>query len=265
MKRSIFFLMAAAAILTACRDRQPAAKVFAPDEPNPDAYADTLEYLWEPGKVVDLGSIREIDGKLPFVLSYRNDSGDTLVPKMWHASCGCAVPKLNNAPVAPGAFHKFRVSYNPAFKKGPQQEEISIMYEDRSVETLYFKVEVIPYVHPIEEDRPYHLGENFYTSHKVFGFLRMERGGTQDMYFRYGNGSKEEAILRLEVLGEYPEALHLHHEVVMAPDFRDTMHVKLVTPAGFPAGDTLRLTVQPYINDVPTAEAIRVSALGPEK
>ena len=249
MKKSIC-IIAAAALLAACHGNKTAGSEFGPGE-----------YLWEPGKTVDLGTINEIDGKIEFTLIYKNETGDTLVPKMWHASCGCTVPSLNNAPVAPGEYHRIPMKYNPAFKKGPQQEQLDILYENGEVENLFFTVDVVPYLHPIEEDRPYHLGENLYSSHKILSYGHRQRGETADFFFRYGNGSQEEVMLRFEVEGEYADRMRLCREVLMGPDQRDTMHVKIDVPADLPRYDTLKFVIQPYINDIPTEDVMRATLI----
>lgn len=250
MKKSIYIIAAAALLLAACNGKKTVGSQFGPGE-----------YLWEPGKTVDLGTINEIDGTFEFTLLYKNETGDTLVPKMWRASCGCTVPELNNAPIPPKEYHRIPMKFNPAFKKGPQQEELDILYENGEVENLFFTVDVVPYLHPIEEDRPYHLGENLYTSHKILSYGHRKRGETADFFFRYGNGSQEEVMLRFEVKGRYAERMRLRREVLLGPDQRDTMHVKIDVPAEMKRYDTLKFVIQPYMNDVPTEGTIRATLI----
>lgn len=250
MKR-IIYILAAAALLAACHGKKTAGSEFGPGE-----------YLYEEGKYVDLGPINEIEGKVSFTILYKNETADTLFPMRATASCGCAVPSPDLSPIAPGDYGRVPVEYNPAYKKGEVQEQVTIQFRDKSFLPMYFKAEVVPFVHPIEEDRPYHFGENFYTSHRVLHFGRKSAGQTGDIFFRYGNGGDREVVLRLEVQGEHKDAIRLHEEMLMGPDFRDTMHVKFTMPAGIAPKDSVRLRIQPYIDGVPTESSFAVVAIG---
>ena len=250
MKKSIC-IIAAAALLAACHGKKTAGSEFGPGE-----------YLHEEGKYVDLGTINEIDGKVEFTIIYKNETPDTLFPVKAGASCGCTVPSPDLSPIAPGAYGRVPVVYNPAYKKGPIQEQVTIQFRDKSFLPMFFKAEVVPYLHPIEEDRPYHFGENYYTSHRVLSFGRKAPGQTGDLFFRYGNGSEKEVSLRFELEGEHTDAVRMRREVLMGPNFRDTIHVKFTMPQGMTSRDTIRIRIQPYIDDVPTEGSYNLIATG---
>lgn len=217
------------------------------------------EYRAEENSETDLGRIMEIDGPVTFKLLCRNDFSDTLHPLYNYASCGCTAIDFDSSPVAPGQDEVLTITFNPEYKSGRFMEEVSVIYKDSPVRARSYiiKGEVKPYNHPIEEDRPYNLGEDFYVSNKILPFGSREPGETSERFFRYGNGSRHSATVRFEVPSQWESYITIRQPGRMKADQRDTVHVKLTFPEGV---DTLRIPLQPLVNGKPTEESILLLA-----
>lgn len=208
----------------------------------------------------DLGRIQEKDGPVKVRLLVKNDYPDTLYPVQLYTPCSCTKVHFSRQPVPPGEDEVLEVTYNPAYRPGPMMEQISVyyMHSPVKVRSLVIKGEVIGYNHPIEEDRPYHFGEGLFMSHKVLGFGALAPGETRDVFFRHGNGNKRKADIRFEVPDPWKQSLRLRQPGKMDADERDTIHVRFTMPEGT---DTVDFWVQPYVNDKPTKEKIRIKAV----
>lgn len=207
----------------------------------------------------DLGKIKEIDGPVTFRLLCRNDYADTLYPVQLYTPCGCTQVRFDRKPVAPGEDEVLEITYNPAYRPGIMMESIDVYYRNSPVKVRNFviKGEVIGFVHPIEEDRPYNYGEGLYMSHKVLHFGTQEAGETRDVFFRHGNGNQKKADIRFEIPAEWQPYLRMRQPGKMKADERDTIHVKFTMPD--PA-DTVEFAVQPVVNGVSTADVLIIKA-----
>ena len=207
----------------------------------------------------DFGNIKEIDGKVTVRLLCRNEFADTLFPVSIHTPCGCTIADTDKKPIAPGEDEVIEVTYNPAYRPGPMMEEIQVYYQNSPVRFRSFiiKGNVIGFNHPIEEDRPYNMGEGLYMSHKVLIFGSMRPGQTRDMFFRHGNGNTKKANIVFDIPHEYQPYLRMRQPGKMKADERDTIHVKFTMPEGV---DTVLFKIQPMVNGKPTESAITVKA-----
>ena len=210
--------------------------------------------------VANLGTIKEIDGPVTVKLLARNNYPDTLYPIQTYTQCGCTAAQSSREPVAPGADEVLEVTYNPAYRPGPILQEVQVQYRNSPVKLRSFTLQgtVIGYNHPIEEDRPYAMGEGLYMSHKVLSFGNMAPRQTRDMFFRHGNGNRKKADIRFEVPAEWQPYLRLRQPGRMKADERDTLHVKFTMPEGI---DTVAFDIQPFVNGVPTPETVGVRAV----
>lgn len=208
----------------------------------------------------DLGRIKEADGPVTVRLLCKNDYPDTLYPVQLHTPCRCTKVRFDRKPVPPGEDEVLELTYDPAYRPGLMMESIDVYYRNSPVKIRNFviKGEVIGCVHPIEEDRPYHLGEGLYTSHKVLHFGSREAGQTADMYFRYGNGNRKKADITFEIPREWSSCVRMRQPGRMKADERDTLHVKFTMPS--PA-DTVEFAIQPLVNGIPTQEKLVVKAV----
>ena len=203
----------------------------------------------------DLGKIIEKDGPVTFRLVARNDLADTLYPVQLYTPCGCTQVKFDRKGVAPGEDEVLEVTYDPAYRPGHMMEEIVVYYRNSPVRSRGFviKGEVIGFLHPIEEDRPYAYGEGLYMSHKVLHFGSKMPGETGDIFFRHGNGGKKKADIRFDIPEAWQPYVRMRQPGRMKADERDTIHVKFTMPEGI---DTVNFTIQPYVNGKATEEVL---------
>lgn len=208
----------------------------------------------------NIGTIKEIDGPVTFRLLARNDFADTLHPVRLYTPCGCTEARFDRKPIAPGEDEVIEVTYNPAYRPGRMMEEIQVYYINSPTSMRSFMIvgEVVGYNHPIEEDRPYHLGEGFYSSHRNLNFGHRRPGETADMFFRFGNGNTRKATVEFGIPDEWKDFVRMRQPGKMAADGRDTLHVKFTMPEGT---DSVSFALQPIVNGVPTEEVIRISAV----
>ena len=183
------------------------------------------------GQEADLGKIKEIDGPVTVRLVIQNDYPDTLYPVQLNTSCGCTKAHFDRVPVAPGADETLEVTYNPAYRPGPMQEEVQVRYQDSPVRLRSFVIKgrVSGYNHPIEEDRPYPFGEGLYMSHKVLSYGSLP----------------------------FKPYVRMRQPGRMKADQRDTLHVKFRMPDGV---DSLEFAIQPRVDGKPTQEVLTVRA-----
>lgn len=245
-KLMLFAALAAALAITGCKNKDGKGKI--------------REYVVDDSTVVELGTINEADGPVEFVFLYKNNTPDTLVAQATRTTCGCTTPMLNNMKIPPGEYQRIPIKFTPAYKKGYLDEQVDVRYTDGSIRSFLFTVTVNPMLHPITDSCRYPLGEEFYSSHKVLSMGVMEAGDTKDIYFHYGNNRKEPISVRFELSGQYSEIVRMTRELMMNSEQRDTMHVKFTMPKDLAPGDSVRVTIQPYINDIATAETIKLEA-----
>ena len=218
------------------------------------------EYIVTDTSIPDLGKVKEADGPLSFVMLYKNETNDTIVPFQFRTSCNCTSPGITNMPIAPGEYQRIEVTFKPAYKKGAFEESIDILYRDGKIRSFLFIGEVIPCVHPVTESAKYAMGLDFYSSHLKLSYGHILPGKTADMYFHIGNDSGKNMKVRFELDGEYESSVRMTRELMMRKDQRDTLHVKVTMPE-LNQDDTLKVKIQPYINDQPTDETITLTAL----
>lgn len=182
----------------------------------------------------DFGTINEADGPAVRDFRFRNDRRDTLTICDMTTSCRCISGKPSFRRVAPGDTGSVRIVFDPAYRSGPFSYRVALWYFDRKLShTITVKGNVVPMVHPIEEDHPYSWGEGLYTSHKVLPFGTMAPGQTKKMFFRYGNGSGEVMDLKFEVEGCCAHTIEMEKHLTLAPDERGKLYVSITMPEGY--------------------------------
>jgi len=241
--RKLIIITAALLTLAACGTKKDEIKTYRASE----------------NTEVDLGKIKEIDGPVTFRLLCRNEFADTLYPTRFYTPCGCTQLNFKRTPVAPGEDEVLEVVYNPKFHPGKMMEEVQVYYQNSPVRMRAYVIKgfVIGYTHPIEEDRPYHLGEGLYQSHTALIYGAKYPGQTGDIFFRYGNGNKRKATVTYDIPEEWQPYLRMRQPGKMKADERDTIHVKFTMPEGV---DTVRFYIQPKVNGKPTEKRIQVQA-----
>ncbi len=94
-------------------------------------------------KTYDFGQISLKGGKVSHEFTFTNDGDGNLVITNARADCGCTRPEYNDAPVAPGASGKIKVTFAPA-AKGNFTKKITITSNGNPKKTrLLIKGEVV--------------------------------------------------------------------------------------------------------------------------
>lgn len=207
--------------------------------------------------VVNIGKIKEADGLVEFRGRLLNDRDRSNTVVSVSTGCQCTAFVPDRKIIAPGQYLPFRITYNPAYRKGDFCEAVCINYENGSIDTLFVKGTVVPCPHPMEEDCRYDMGKGLHMSHCSFFFGSASPGDEKTMYFTIGNGNSKTS--QFELLSDNPlfSTLSFRQPGKMKADQRDTVHVKFTMPSGV---DTIRFFVQPYVDGIPTDEKIKVTA-----
>ncbi|MBP5373358.1 MAG: DUF1573 domain-containing protein [Bacteroidales bacterium] len=206
--------------------------------------------------IADFGTIKEIKGPVTYRLVIKNHFRDTLFPVEVYTPCGCTTVDFDNrAAILPGEDEVLTVKYNPAYRPGTFTEEIQVYYRHSPIafRSFLIKGNVIGYNHPIEEDRPYHLGEGLYVGPKTIAFGDMNPGETHDVFFRYGNGNKKKADIQFQIPDSLKQYLRMRQPGVMKADQRDTIHAKFTMPEGV---ERLEVPIPATVNGKLTEDGI---------
>lgn len=190
----------------------------------------------------DFGTVEEKDGKQVRDFEFRNDSRDTVVVCDITTACRCVTGEPSFIPVPPGQTGTVRLTLDPAYRSGPMKYSVVIWYRDRMVrQTVSVTADVVPMLHPVEEDHPYSFGSGLYTSHKVLPFGSLACGETKEMFFRYANGTPQPMNLRFEIEGCCARHIEMETEFDLAPDERGKLYVRITMPHGYSGSHVNRI------------------------
>jgi len=209
----------------------------------------------------DLGTVYEKDGPVQVNLIVSNSSADTLKPLAAYTRCQCLSASVARTPVPPGDSLKLEVTYNPAYKKGIFMEEISVRLLEHNSLSFIVKGEVIPMEHPIEEDHPYDFGCGLHLSHEVLHYGKMSGGESRDIFIRYANGTGKKMDIGFITDSSWTGAVVSRRGIVLPGKGRDTLHFRFTMPDCIPEGDTLKISVRPYVNGKKSGKDLIVKAI----
>lgn len=218
------------------------------------------EYIANDNTVINIGTIKEADGPVEFIILYKNDTPDTMVAMQSRSTCRCTTPVVNKIPIPPGYYQRIPVEYNPSYQNGAIDAQVDIRYADGTIRSFPFIGKVIPMKHPVTDHAKYHMGRDFYTSYKILGLGPLYPGETKDMYFGVGNDTRRNMKVEFKLEGEDADLIRMSRELTMKPDGRDTLHVRLTMPLDSQPGDSIVVKVQPVVNGVPTEETMKIRA-----
>lgn len=209
----------------------------------------------------DFGTIEEKDGVVSHTFRFVN-SGDAPVSILNVLStCRCVTYSYSKAEVQPGAEGEIIVSFNPAYRQGFFEYDIQLRHSGSNQAVfLSIRGNVIPALHPIQEDRPYKLGEGLYSNLKVFQFGSVVAGESKSLLFRYGNGTEETMKLNFVTEGSSPGTLEIEGKTVLEPDERVETYAIFSLPKR--AYGLQQLYVYPEVNGVKVSEPIKLTAIG---
>ena len=125
----------------------------------------------------DFGTVEEKSGKISHTFTFTNTGDSSLTLLDAATSCRCVSASFSREPVEPGGSGTVIVTFDPAYRKGDFAYSIRITHSGSpSPVRLQITGNVIPALHPIEEDRPYDLGDGFRSNLKVFLFGGIRQG-----------------------------------------------------------------------------------------
>lgn len=210
---------------------------------------------------IDLGTIKEIDGIVAFDVLVKNETNDTIMPLRAATICSCTTVDVYFEPMAPGQTITMHCTYDPSYRKGPQEEAAALYFDGAAPAHFGIKADVVPFNHDIKEDHPYDLGLDLHTSHRLLPFGRVAPGESKEMFFRFGNGSTKKANIQFIPDEEGAGTVKFRQPGKVAADWRDTIHVKFTMPADKVPGDTVRFNIHPTVNGQETETKMEVYAI----
>lgn len=138
--------------------------------------------------VFDFGEIPEKEGQVSHVFIFENISREPVVINKITAGCGCVRSNYPGGPVMPGQNAKITITYNPLYRPGFFSKEIVIFSNNhKTINRIWIKGSVIPYIHPVEEDYPYNYSNGLYMNLKILAFGKVVRGTSRHLTLRYAN------------------------------------------------------------------------------
>ena len=107
-------------------------------------------------KTHDFGVIKEEDGRVSHVFTFKNVTEGPLTIKNVRASCGCTTPAWSREPIAPGAEAQITVTYNASGRPGAFHKSVTVTLSNGTediTQVLFIKGKVTPkQVAPVAEE-----------------------------------------------------------------------------------------------------------------
>ena len=107
-------------------------------------------------KTYDFGTIKEEDGRVSHVFTFKNISDGPLTIKNVRASCGCTTPAWSREPIAPNTEAQITVTYNASGRPGAFHKSVTVTLSNGTVDftrVLFIKGKVTPkQVAPVAEE-----------------------------------------------------------------------------------------------------------------
>lgn len=98
-------------------------------------------------KTYDFGTIKEEDGRVSHVFTFKNVNDGPITIKNVRASCGCTTPAWSREPIAPGAEAQITVTYNASGRPGSFHKSITVTLSNGTedfTQVLFIKGKVTP-------------------------------------------------------------------------------------------------------------------------
>ena len=107
-------------------------------------------------KTYDFGTIKEEDGRVSHVFTFKNVTEGALTIKNVRASCGCTTPAWSREPIAPNAEAQITVTYNASGRPGAFHKSVTVTLSNGTEDfthVLFIKGKVTPkQVAPVAEE-----------------------------------------------------------------------------------------------------------------
>ena len=98
-------------------------------------------------KTHDFGVIKEEDGRVTHVFTFKNVTEGALTIKNVRASCGCTTPAWSKEPIASGKQAQITVTYNASGRPGAFHKSVTVTLSDGTqdfTQVLFIKGKVTP-------------------------------------------------------------------------------------------------------------------------
>lgn len=147
----------------------------------------------------DFGKIRESDGLVSYVFTFKNAGAAPLVIQNVDASCGCTTPEWTKEPVLNGKTGTIKVTFNPAGRPNRFDKTITITSnsEKNNRIVLRIKGDVEAKVLTIEEQYPFSVDQVRLKS-DALEMYRIPAGNTKSESLEIYNNGKTPAIVNFE-------------------------------------------------------------------
>ncbi|MDR2467189.1 MAG: DUF1573 domain-containing protein [Prevotellaceae bacterium] len=164
----------------------------------------------------EFGNIKEADGDVSHVFTFKNTGNAPLVIKNVETSCGCTSPDWTKEPVMPGKSGVVKATFSPAGRPGRFDKNLTVITNAQPERTvLYISGNVAAKVKTTEEEYPFAVDA-----------LRL-KSGTLDFYRVLSSGTKTDNLEALNT-GSIPAVVHFDNVPA---------HVSIVSdPVSIPAG-----------------------------
>ena len=107
-------------------------------------------------KTYDFGVIKEEDGRVTHVFTFKNVTDGPLTIKNVRASCGCTTPAWSREPIAPNTEAQITVTYNASGRPGAFHKSVTVTLSNGTedfTQVLFIKGKVTPkQVAPVAEE-----------------------------------------------------------------------------------------------------------------
>lgn len=194
-------------------------------------------------RVHDFGTIYERDGKVSHNFTLRNTGTKPVAISAVNTWCGCMVADYTRRAVRPGEAAKVTVSFDPDHKQGNFAKQVVLLLNDgKQYVRLWIKANIIPCLHPVEEDHPYCFGHGLWMSQQILPFPCLRVGQQHTYELKMANDTDKPMTVRLKRVPNNT-VLKMPEVVRLKPRERTTIRV----------GYTYRrrYTVDRYIHVIP--------------
>lgn len=178
-------------------------------------------------KAHDFGLIQEDGGKVQVAFSFKNEGEDSLTIAEVKTSCGCTAPSWPTKAIAPGDTGSILVTYNPLYRPGAFEKEITVLLTDESETVLSIRGEVIPRPKGLHDDYPYAIGKLWFKEGTLF----------PASFYTYHDTT---FTLHSSVYNASDKAIEINWEESMIPDF---IQMNTGGLQSIPAKDSLQFTL----------------------
>ncbi len=145
----------------------------------------------------DFGTIREADGPVSHVFTFKNTGDKAIIIENVKVDCGCTTPRYSREPVRPGGSGTIEVVFDPEKFSGAFTKGVTI-YSGRGRNRNLLKVtgSVIGRPLSVEEEFPFSLTEGMRADalYRAFGYV--ENGAVKSMTVELANVSGMTAFLK---------------------------------------------------------------------